>query len=215
MMLAGCSSVDIKTSDSSSSVDNKVLLASGYSQLRIRPQLTPAQNVFATEQSAKLNAYRELAKQLYTEALADDLVVADQVLKNEAYRIFLDLFLREAQVVESAMIADQKKIALALSLTPRFYQCISSTVAVVSQCLQEDNKIPFTRIGYQHAPVSTVNLSCASSDCAAQLSVSGFSKEKNAVDSAMLDYGLYDAEWTVNMTLKTMLRYFFLSEQVF
>ncbi|MCF6252546.1 MAG: hypothetical protein L3J75_14970 [Methylococcaceae bacterium] len=215
ILLVGCGSVSTKVVESSTPENIKTLLASGYSQLRKRTQMTQGQNTFATEQSAKLNAYRELAKQVYTEKLDNGLVVADQVLKDEAYRIFLDLFLREAQVVESKTIADQKKIALALGLTPRFYQCFSGTVAVVSQCLQEDNKIPFTRIGYQHAALSRVNLSCAASGCIAPLSVSGFSKEKDAVDNVLLDYGLYDTEWTANIALKTLLRYFVLSKQIF
>jgi hypothetical protein len=215
MLLVGCGSVSTKAVESSAPENIRTLLASGYSQLRNRPQMTQVQNTFAMEQSAKLNAYRELAKQIYNEKLKNGLVVADQVLKDEVYRIFLDLFLREAQVVESKTIADQKKIVLALSITPRFYQCFSGAVAVVAQCLQEDNKIPFTRIGYQHAALSRVNLSCAASGCIAPLSVSGFSKEKDAVDSALLDYGLYDTEWTANMALKTFLRYFVLSNQIF
>ena len=219
IMLAACSSGTTKTPaytvmpDSTDLVVDKVLLASGYSALRFFPQLTQVQNQYAVEQSAKLNAYRALAKQIYREQLFEDRVVADQVIKDEAYRIYLDLFLREARVVESRSIADQYKIALELTLTPRFYQCFSATVAVVSQCLQEDNKIPFTRIGYNKAPMSTVNLACL--DCGDQLSIAGFSKEKHMLDRALLSAGLYDAEWTVNMGIKIMLRYFYLSEFVF
>ena len=218
IILAACSSTT-KTldytlmPDSADFVADKVLLASGYSVLRFFPQLTPVQNQYAIEQSAKLNAYRALAKQIYTEQLFEGRVVADQVMKDEVYRIYLDLFLREARVVESRVIADQHKILLELTLTPRFYQCFSATATVVSQCLQEDNKIPFTRIGYNKAPISTVNLACL--DCADQLSVAGFSKEKHALDRALLSAGLYDAEWTVNMGVKIMLRYFYLSGFVF
>ena len=134
------------------------------------------------------------------------------MIKDEPFRVYVDLFLREAKVVESRHLADQQKVLLRLYLSPRFYHCISSTVERVSQCLQEDNKTPFTRIGYQQAPVSTVNLAC--SDCEAQLSVSGFSKEKHGVDGFLLDAGLYDTEWAVNMATKAMLRYFFISQFV-
>ncbi|MFW5444338.1 MAG: hypothetical protein ACKE51_08545 [Methylococcaceae bacterium] len=215
LMLLGCSSVATKNTQSTAYDYSKTLLASGYSQLRHRPQLTRVQNTLTTEQHAKLNAYRELAKQLYNEKIAEGLWVANQVLKDESYRIFLDLFLREALVVESKTIVDQKKIVLSLTLTPRFYQCFSSTLAVVSQCLEESNKLLFTRIGYQHAALTKVGLSCASSGCAQPLSISGFSKEKDALDSALLDYGLYDAGWTANMTVKSLLRYFVLSQNIF
>ena len=219
MMLAACSSSTTKPLDdtlnpnSTGLVANKVLQASGYSALRIQPQLTQLQNQYAVEQSAKMNAYRGLAKQIYREQLFEGRVVADQVISDDVFRIYLDLFLREARVVESRTIADQQKIALELDLTPRFYQCFSATVAVVSRCLWEDNKIPFTRTGYKKAPMTTVNLAC--SDCADQLSVAGFSKEKNSVDNALLNAGVYDAEWVVNMGIKTLFNYLILTQVLF
>lgn len=219
MMLAACSSVITESldytlkPDSTDLVVDKVMQASGYSILRSQPQLTQVQNQFAVEQKAKLNAYRDLALQIYREKLFKGRLVADQIIEDEAYRVYLDLFLREARVVESRHIADQQKVVLELTLTPRFYQCFSATVAGVTQCLREDNKIPFTRIGYKKAPMSTVNLAC--SDCADQLSIAGFSEEKNSIDSALLNIGLYDAEWTVNMGIKLMFNYLYLTQIVF
>ena len=200
MTLVACSSAVIKPETLVSHQSDKVLYAKGYSQLR------NAQNQFVIEQVAKTNAYRGLAKQLYNEKLMSNLLVANQVIKDEAFRIYLDLFLREARVVESKFIADQKSVVLALSLTPRFYHCVSSTVALVKSCLREDDKIQFTRIGYQQAALSTVSLSC--SDCSSQLSVSGFSKEKSALDREMLNLGLYDAQWVGNVGIAAAIRYF-------
>jgi len=219
MILAACSSVTTESldytlrPDSTDLVVDKVMQASGYSILRSQPQLTQVQNQFAVEQNAKLDAYRDLALQIYREELFEGRIVADQIIEHEAYRVYLDLYLREARVLESRQIANQQKVVLELSLTPRFYQCFSATVAGVTQCLREDNKIPFTRIGYKKAPVSTVNLAC--SDCADQLSIAGFSKEKNIVDSALLNVGLYDAEWIVDMGVKLMLNYLYLTQIVF
>jgi len=212
LMVTACSSVKTKTQDSSVQVDDKVLVAIGHSSLRQSPQLTSAQNKFAIEQNAKIGAYRELAKQIFKLNVAEGVLVAHQVIKNEAYRVYLDLFLREAKVVSSKVIADQKEIALALTITPRFYECFSTTVVAVSSCLQEDNKIPFTRVGYQYVPKETVNLAC--SDCMPQLSVSGFSNKKHGFDGFLLDAGLYDSEWAVNMATRLMLRYFFASQFV-
>ena len=208
-LLLGCSSVAEIKPDENPKVASKVLLASGYSKLRNLPQLTEDQNRLAIEQSAKLNAYRQLAKQLYNVRLSKDLLVADQIIKDESYRIYFDLFLREAKVVQSKNIADLKLVELELDLLPRFYQCISATVEVVSLCLHKENKIPFTRIGYQRAPMTKVNLSCASIDCGMQLSMSGFSTSKPAFDRAMLNIGLYDLEWSANIALKSFMQYFF------
>ncbi len=188
---------------------SKTLFADGYSQVRNIPQLSKIQNQYAAEQAAKLQAYRELAKQLYLEQLRENNnVVADQVLKNDRYRIYLDLFLREAKVIEFLQGVQQNKVTLKLNLTPRFYHCISSSLTIVSHCLQEDGKALYTRVGYQSVPLSTVNLSCSSSNCATHLDVSGFSTGKSNLDSTLLDYGFYDSEWTVNVALRSALRYF-------
>lgn len=202
-----CSSVETKPADPVVHKPGKVLRAKGYGDLRGLAHLTDAQNLLAAEQTAKINAYRELAKQLYKEKLASNLAVADQVIKEESFRIYLDLFLREARLVGSRFNAGQKRVVLALSLTPRFYHCISSTAARVENCLREDDKVQFTRIGYQRAAQSTVNLSC--SDCSSQLSVSGFSKEKNELDKALLDFGGYDSQWGGNMAVTAAIRYLY------
>lgn len=211
MMLAACSSIMPKKT--SEQVAEKVLLASGYVQIQNKPQLTAKQNHFAIEQATKNNAYRMLADLLYSQNLNNGLMVADQVIKDESFRIYADLFIREAKVVEFQKIMDRQKVLLKLSLTPRFYHCISSTVAVVSQCLQEDNKSRFTRIGYQQAKMETVNVSCP--ECVGSLSVSGFSKEKTTVDGVMLDYGMYDSEGMVNLAVRGMLNYMALTQFVF
>lgn len=210
MTLVACSS--IATKPAAEAVD-KVLMAHGYSRIQHQAHLTSVQNQFSIEQKAKIDAYRNLAKQLYIERLENDLLVADQVIKEERFRIYFDLFLREARVVESQVIADQKRVGMALSLTPRFYSCISTTVARVAQCLREDDKVQFTRIGYQTAAVSTVNLSCPG--CSLQLSVSGYSADKNILDRGLLNVGLYDSEWIGNMAVSTMIRYWYLTSFIF
>jgi len=205
--LAACSTAVTKQTDPIVRKPGKVLRAKGYGSLQRLSHLTDAQNQFSTEQKAKINAYRELAKLLYKEKLTANLSVADQVIKQESFRIYLDLFLREAIVADSNLIAGQKRVVLALKLTPRFYHCISSTVARVESCLREEDKIQFTRIGYQRASQSTVNLSC--SDCSAQLSISGFSKEKNSLDKTLLDLGMYDSQWGGNMAVTAAIRYLY------
>lgn len=214
-LTTACSSVATKTTEPAVKATINTLLASGYSPARNLPQLTQIQNRFAVEQAAKLNAYRELAKKLYRKKLSNQLSVAAQVIKDESYRIYLDIFLREAKVIESTMTANQHKVVLALDLTDRFYQCISATVAIVSRCLGEDNKIPFTRIGYQTATVATVNISCAAANCSDQLHVSGYSTNKNIVDQGLLNLGLYDSEWGVNSGIRTALRYFVITDLIF
>lgn len=213
MALAACSSISTKFDMADTQKSAKVLTVQGGSQLPKQAHLTEQQNRFELEQAATINAYRKLAGLLYKEILADDLLVADQVIKAEAFRIYVDLFLREANVIGFENIYEQKKVSLALTLSPRFYQCVSTTVTKVSQCLLEDNKIPFTRIGYQKSPVSTVNLSCYG--CSSQFSIAGFSKEKDIVSRVMLEAGFYDVGWLSNMAATAIARYWFITNSVF
>lgn len=215
IQLTACSSLGLKPYQSKPQFTTKTIQAYGDSFVSHDRQLTDTENRFATEQAAKINAFRLLAEKVFDETLIDNLKVADQIITDESYRLYLDIFLREAKVIGYTSIADRKRVSLELSLTPRFYQCFSSTIQVVSKCLEEDNKIPFSRLGYQQVPTSTVNMACASSSCFGELSVSGFSKEKNVVDRTLLNFGLYDTEWTANMALKTWLRYFFITHKVF
>jgi len=194
---------------------NIIFRADVYSPLRNLPQRTPTQSRYLTEQDAQILAYRELAKQLYPILLDDDLVVADQVLKDELFRTYVDLFCVKPRLLISEYFADRQKISLALSLTPRFYHCVSSTRAVTSHCLQQDNKMQFTRLGYQNTLLSVVNVSCSASDCTHQLQVAGFSATKHPLDRSWLNIGLYDSEWAINMGLNTMLNYLLLTRFVF
>lgn len=214
----GCSSFATKTAEKSSQLNSHasiVLMADGFSQQRNIAQLSQIQNQYAAEQMAKIMAYRSLAKQIYPVILEGEHTVADQVIRDESFRIYLDLFLREAKVVDSKILAGQQKVSLALTLTPRFYQCFSSTEARVSQCLREDNKMQFTRIGYHQAALSNVNLSCTRSDCGQQLHIAGFSKQQSGLNNTLLNAGFYDAEWTVNTGLNAIFNYFVITQFFF
>ena len=207
LFMTGCASNQPQQSDVVQTQE-KVLLASGYSQIKVHSSSVDKRSQFAIEQSAKIDAYRRLADLIYREKLDPHLLVADQIIRHEAFRVYLDLFLREAVVISQQNIAGQRKVLLKLTLSPRFYRCISSTVTVVSECLQVDGKTLFTRLGYNKATTSKVNLVC--SECSSQLNMAGFTTQKSGVDRFLLDSGLYDLEWTVNLAAKAMLRYFIL-----
>jgi hypothetical protein len=82
--------------------------------------------------------------------------------------------------------------------------------AVINQCLREDKKLAFTRLGFKTAKTSSVNINCASSDCSDQFHVQGFSNPTNVVDSTLLDTGLPDTEWIANTGVSLFSRAFFL-----
>ncbi len=205
LMILGCAQVG---SRDSIAVTDKTLVASGYSQFADVSVLQKVnQRWLSAQQVAKLNAYRSLADQLYYESLGNNKTVGSQVVQSEVYRVYLDTYLRNAQAVDYLTVKNSLKATLQLKLTPRFYQCMSSDFVGARQCLQEDDKLAFTRIGYKTASVSSKNLACAQLDCSDQFFVKGFSKDRNVVDDAMLDAGFYDLEWTVNTGARTLFNY--------
>ncbi len=188
-------------------VADETITVSGHSQID-RVITASQQQRFAAEQSAKLNGYRQLAAILYQKRLADGRVVGGQVMKNEAYRLYFDIFLRNAKVVNWQVLGNTLYTSMALTVTDRFYQCIASDSGFLAQCLQEENKLPFTRLGYNSAQVKTINLACGSIDCNGLLDVGGFSHGKNAFDRGLLNVGLYDAEWLLNTSSRLFANYF-------
>lgn len=206
-LLAGCSSLGNKTDTVSVPVVDKTLQATGYSRFDDVGQTSANQRWLKAQQAAKLDAYRGLAASLYKEALVGQKTVGSQVMNDEAYRVYLDTYLREARAVDYRTVRDTLKTTLELKLTPRFYRCMSGDVGVVNQCLQEDNKLAFTRIGNKPATVTSANLACGSRDCSDQYYVQGFSKDRNVVDDALLDVGLYDVEWAAHTSVNVIGRY--------
>lgn len=183
----------------------KVLVAEGYG--RFNDALQFKQRWLTTQQIAKLNAYRGLADQLYDEPLADHTTIGSKVISHEAYRIYLDAFLREARASDYRTVKDSLKVSMTLTLTPKFYQCMSGDQLQIQRCLREDQKMDFSRLGYRPATKTTVNLACAQRDCGDQFHVKGFSLQTNPVNDTLLDAGLYDRQWMVNTSARLLFNH--------
>lgn len=207
-VLAGCSSLGGKADSAAAlPVAGKTLRATGYSRFEDSGNVPVNQRWLMAQQAAKLDAYRGLAEQLYQETLDGQKTVGSQVMSDEAYRVYFDTFLREARAADYRTVKDSLKATLELNLTPRFYRCMSGDTVVVNQCLQADNKLAFTRLGFKPATTTSANLACGARDCSDQFYVQGFSKDRNPVDDALLDAGLYDVEWAAHTGANVFGRY--------
>lgn len=197
LFASGCASVDQRQTAAPTPLTSKTLTASGYAQFQ-DGGMQFRQRWLTTQQAAKLNAFRALADQLYDEALADGKTVGSQVVGNEAYRIYLDGYLREAKATDYHNVKDTLKVSLSLNLTPTFYQCMSGEPWQIEQCLREDGKLELTRLGFKPAQTTTVNLACGNRDCSDQFYVQGFSKEVADHDAALLKVGMYPSGRLLN-----------------
>ncbi len=202
----GCASrtVEVKLNEA----NLKMLSASGYSY-------TLEQSGTELKHRARLNAYKEIARQLYREPLANGLLVADQVMKHESYRHYMETFLRQADVLEEGRYLNRYQVVMALHLSQDFYRCFNGQVDVVERCIDDSGLMVFSRTGVEAAKINTVNLSCVLPDCSSRMHVAGFNQQKSELDKSLLEKGLYDSEGTVNLALRTALRYFIFSELIF
>ena len=198
--LAGCSALSWRDDP----VTSKMLVADGYSRFDDSGRLNVNHRWLSAQQVAKLNAYRGLADQLYYEPLGENKTIGSQVISHEVYRVYLDIYLRSARATDYRTVQDSLKTTLKLTLTPRFYQCMRSDVGQAKQCIQEDDKLAYSRLGYKTAYTTSANLACGTIDCSDQFAVNGFSKDRNPVDSLLLNVGLYDMEWIANTGARTL-----------
>jgi outer membrane protein FlgP len=196
-LLTACTWTGVNKAKSSEYLP-KQLQATGFHAISHLPGLTQRQAKFQAEQGARMQAYRQLASQLYQEKLSEGRNVAAQVMADEIYRIYFDTYLRDAVLTTNQESAQSVTASLKLELTPQFYRCMDGQASYVAQCLQSSGKIPFTRIGYNKAESRTVNLACGSAACDGLFHVGGFNRQKNSVDRTLLNAGLADGEWIVN-----------------
>ncbi|WP_347988570.1 hypothetical protein [Methylomonas sp. AM2-LC] len=207
VMLTGCASNGSKYQAES---QGKVFRASGFARLEEGFNVPANQRWLMAEQAAKRDANRDLAAQLYQEVLDDQNTVGSQVMKDEAYRIYVDTYLRDARSVDKQTLKDVLKATMELKVSPRFYTCMSGDTAQINRCLKEDKKLGLTRLGFKPARITTVNLNCANTDCGDQYQVQGFSKTTNSVDDTLLNAGLPDSQWIVHTGASLFARAYFL-----
>jgi len=209
--LIACGSRTNRENDPAVPAQAKTLQGNGYGQFTDKSHPNFSRNWQVTEQSAKLNAYRALADQLYYEPLGKHKTVGSQIVSHEAYRVYFDTYLRQARPTDYRTVKDHLSTTLQLKLTPRFYYCMSGDEARARQCIEEDDKLPVTRLGYKTATTKTVNLACGTDDCSDLFAVKGFSRQSNPLDDLLLDAGLYDTEWTANTGLRILLNHLLLN----
>ncbi len=168
------------------------------------------QQTFYLQHNARADAYRQLAARLFTEPLNNDKTVAEQIIANEQYRIYLDTFLREAKISEDQAIGNHYFMKVSLPIPERFYQCMSGDALTIKQCLKEDNKLPITRTGYYSSNVKQVNLACLTIDCSDQFHIKGFIRNRNAVDQKLLNAGLENSQWWLNTSSRILMNFYLL-----
>ncbi|MBE0468560.1 MAG: LPP20 family lipoprotein [Methyloprofundus sp.] len=156
----------------------KILTAMGYGATDMFSNYSPAQRRLMGMRASKMDAYRNLAEQIYGVRIHGHTTVSAMAVQNDSYRTYIDAFLKGARVLSiTAVDADTYETVLEITLTPKFFTCLSGTAAIHSQCLNgfnsnhnhySDNISPETKV----ASLSAYN--CNSIDCYKYPDISGF-----------------------------------------
>ena len=121
----------------------KKLSATGYGTAEKSDHYSRSQIKLMAMRSSKLDAYRSLSEQLYGVHLTGVTTVENMIITHDSYRSYVDAYLRGAKIVRTVSINKDKfagddtfETVVELELTPRFYECLNGSSAVIRQCLQ-------------------------------------------------------------------------------
>lgn len=102
------------------------LLAVGYGAVGSYSQYTHAQQKLMAMRAAQVDAYRNLAEQVYGFRVWGNTAVSAFATQNDTARTYVDAFVRGARVVNMTSIADGNwEATVELELSPQFFDCLS------------------------------------------------------------------------------------------
>jgi len=154
----------------------KILTAIGYGTSDIFKNYSPEQRRLMSMRSSKMDAYRNLAEQIYGVRIHGHTTVSDMIVQNDSYRTYVDAFIKGARVKSmTAINTSTYETVVEITLTPKFFTCLSGTAALHSQCNANtrghysDNNMPI------QATMASINrYNCNSIDCYKYPDISGF-----------------------------------------
>ncbi|MDF0532948.1 LPP20 family lipoprotein [Shewanella yunxiaonensis] len=93
------------------------LTAVGYAPLASQPSKNPSERVLMAMQASKIDAYRELAEQVYGQQLTSQSKVGDWMLKSDEVKVSVSGVIRGAKVVRSYPAGDHYVTELELDFS--------------------------------------------------------------------------------------------------
>ena len=124
-------------------LETKQLTATGYGTAEKSDKYSLSQIKLMAMRSSKLDAYRSLSEQVYGVRLSGVTTVENMIITHDSYKSYVDAYLRGAKVLRTVAINHDKyagddtfETVVAIELTPRFYECMNGSPALVKQCMQ-------------------------------------------------------------------------------
>lgn len=138
-LLSGCAVTPCCTgardAQASFPTQTQKVLAVGYGSMGgFQSHLTLGQQKLMAMRAARVDAYRNLAEQVYGFRVWGNTAVSSFATQNDNVRTYVDGFIRGARLVNMTAIADGNfEATVELDLTPSFFSCISNTT-ITSSC---------------------------------------------------------------------------------
>jgi len=110
-------------------VAEEVVRVNGLGAVVPRAELTHAQQRLAALRASRVDAYRNLAEQVYGLQVTGNTTVRQMAVTNDHIRTFVQQTVRGATVVDIELIDDNTyQTTVELRLGPRFFTCIGNPV---------------------------------------------------------------------------------------
>jgi hypothetical protein len=184
VLLTACTTEKVQLTSAYTYLPNKTLSATGYGTVEKSDKYSRSQIKLMAMRASKMDAYRSLAEQLNGMQLRSHTSVDNMQVTQDSYQIFVDAFLQGARVKRTSAIGtdtyagdDTFETVVELDLTPRFYECINGSSALINQCLQQNTGTPAPSFNQNVTSVSSASSGCNTIDCYNYPKSGGFSRK--------------------------------------
>lgn len=130
--LAGCQSAGTRpnpAADAAIPMEGQKVVAVGHGAMGVNTaQVSLGQQKLMAMRAARIDAYRNLAEQVYGVRISGGTAVASFASQNDTVRTYVDAFMRGARVVNSTNSTDGNyEVTVELDLTPAFMACVAGS----------------------------------------------------------------------------------------
>jgi len=156
----------------------QVLTAIGYGTSAPLTHYTSEQKRLMSMRASRMDAYRNLAEQIYGVHINGQSSVSDMVLKNDSYRTYINTFLQGAKVRSiTAVSSNTYETVIEIKLTVEFFRCLNNSVDATAQCPNITNSRHDDSTGQTQRNTkiaSAKSYQCSSMNCYQYPNIKGF-----------------------------------------
>jgi outer membrane protein FlgP len=159
MVITACKPVLISVAPQPQPIkkEPKIIEATGYSALSNFKNHSISQKKLLAMRAAKLDAYRNLAEEVYGVKIKSNTTVKEMLIENDSYRAYVDTVIRGAHLLTITPKADGIYEAIvSLTLMPNITSCLHNLQSNCSTSSYGSYNTP----GYSYPPINAGYYDC-------------------------------------------------------